>query len=122
MPRSKLLDPRSANRCAHFCNLGIDQFLQILGRALVTRGYVRDDFLEPVVHPRRVEGRRQRRIEPADDRLGRALWEEQAEPRPCSAVLGRFGISGERLGCRMAMPLTVLPSSKGLPVGLSVQM
>ena len=95
MPRSKLLDPRSANRCAHFCNLGIDQFLQILGRALVTRGYVRDDFLEPVVHPRRVEGRRQRRIEPADDRLGRALWEEQAEPGADieirQALLGRTG-------------------------------
>ena len=26
--------------------------------------------------------------------------------RPCSAVLGRFGSSGERFGCRMAMPLT----------------
>ena len=37
--------------------------------------------------------------------------------RPCSAVLGRFGSSGERFGCRMAMPLTVLASISGLPVG-----
>ena len=33
----------------------------------------------------------------------------------CSAVLGRFGISGERLACRMAIPLTIFPSSRGLP-------
>src|SRR3954447_1561669 len=93
MPRSELLDSRSANRRAHFCNLGIDQFLEVFGRAVVTRGYVRDDVFEPLVHPRRVEGCRKRRVELADDRLGRALWEEQAKPRAdieiSQALLGR---------------------------------
>src|SRR5262245_45247092 len=79
-PRSELLDACRADRRTHFRGLAADQFLQIFGRALVARGHVRDDILEPLVHPWRVEGGRKRCIEPADDRLGRILWEEQAEP------------------------------------------
>src|SRR3981081_995028 len=93
LARSELLDACRANRRAHFRDLGIDQFLQIFGRALITRGHVRDDFFKPLVHPRRVEGRRKRCIELSDDRLGRALWEEQAKPSADfeirQALLGR---------------------------------
>ena len=81
------------------------------------------------MHPWRVEGRRKRCIEPADDRFGRILWEEQAEPGADIEIRQALFPSarqaqdlGERLGCRMAIPLTELASIRGLPVGLSVQM
>src|SRR5262245_43968448 len=126
---SELLDTRGADRLAHFRNLGLGEFLQVFRRTFLARGYVRNDVLEPLVHPGRVEGLCERCIEPADDRRGRALREEKSKPG-ADVEIGQALFGGARQARKLRRAFRLqngdaldgLGFDQRLPVGLSVQM
>src|SRR5262245_4013561 len=78
--RSELLQARGMNRVSHLDGLAGDELFEVVRRALVGRDDICNDLLEALVDPGRVERLTERCIEPADDRLGGALREEQSKP------------------------------------------
>src|SRR5919109_17884 len=78
--RSIHRQPGGFDRRGVLFDLAHDKFLQISGRATLGRDGDGADLLESLLHGRRIHRRDGRVMKLLDDRLRRALWEEESEP------------------------------------------
>src|SRR5262249_59440972 len=78
--RSIHRNPASLDRPGPFFNLGLDEFLQIIGRAALVRDEVGADLPHPRLHGGGGDGRERGGMKLVDDCRGRSFWGGGGKP------------------------------------------